>query len=166
MKKINGVPLNEWITQRMMDILHPLEEAKHFKVDRKLDQAIQERLLSDDRFQKMADRVGQKIEKLHQLGLIHHDLHANNILVDSDDEPWIIDLDYMEESDSLQDKIKDTWSHIDPLLLSVRSSLPIDLERHLQTPTLTTLPSSYLDTYHKGLLHQLQVQTKKRKRKV
>jgi len=37
--------------------------------------------------------VGQTIKKFHNRGIYHHDLNAHNILLDHNDEPWLIDFD-------------------------------------------------------------------------
>ncbi|MGM0832611.1 3-deoxy-D-manno-octulosonic acid kinase [Halomonas qinghailakensis] len=41
----------------------------------------------------LLQRVGVMIKRFHQVGLDHVDLNARNILIDSNGEPWLIDLD-------------------------------------------------------------------------
>jgi tRNA A-37 threonylcarbamoyl transferase component Bud32 len=40
-----------------------------------------------------ADRLGAVIGRLHQAGFSHRDLTGSNILVDRQEQPWLIDLD-------------------------------------------------------------------------
>jgi tRNA A-37 threonylcarbamoyl transferase component Bud32 len=40
-----------------------------------------------------ADRLGAVIGRLHQTGFSHRDLTGSNILVDHEEQPWLIDLD-------------------------------------------------------------------------
>jgi hypothetical protein len=40
-----------------------------------------------------ADRLGAVIGRLHQAGFSHRDLTGSNILVDREEQPWVIDLD-------------------------------------------------------------------------
>ena len=37
--------------------------------------------------------IGQTIKKFHNRGIYHHDLNAHNILLDHNDQPWLIDFD-------------------------------------------------------------------------
>ncbi|CAM3546508.1 MAG: 3-deoxy-D-manno-octulosonic acid kinase [Halomonas sp.] len=41
----------------------------------------------------LLQQVGSMIKRFHQAGLDHVDLNARNILIDSNDTPWLIDLD-------------------------------------------------------------------------
>ena len=40
----------------------------------------------------LANKIIDKLDRMHNLGLIHGDLHDNNIMIDKNGEPFIIDL--------------------------------------------------------------------------
>lgn len=40
--------------------------------------------------------IGQTIQRFHQQGIYHHDLNAHNILIDTENKPWLIDFDQGE----------------------------------------------------------------------
>ncbi len=41
--------------------------------------------------------IGKTIKQFHRQGIYHHDLNAHNILVDSNNKPWLIDFDQGEQ---------------------------------------------------------------------
>ncbi|MDN6323525.1 MAG: 3-deoxy-D-manno-octulosonic acid kinase [Halomonas sp.] len=55
--------------------------------------ALAERLENATATPLLLERVGRMIRRFHDAGLDHVDLNARNILVDTDDTPWLIDLD-------------------------------------------------------------------------
>lgn len=55
--------------------------------------ALASRLADDDADDALLKRVGAMIKRFHTVGLDHVDLNARNILVDTQDKPWLIDLD-------------------------------------------------------------------------
>lgn len=65
--EIDGVPLNQWMHDQKITF-----ESK--------------------RWRKMCHKILEKVKKMHKLGLVHNDLHQENILVDKNDEPWLIDF--------------------------------------------------------------------------
>ena len=48
-------------------------------------------------------KIGQVIKAFHQHSIYHHDLNAHNILVDGENQVWLIDFDRGEQRDN-QDK--------------------------------------------------------------
>ena len=56
---------------------------------RDLVHLLRERPLSEDQWQA----VGSLIARLHQAGAYHSDLNAHNLLLDGDDQIWVIDFD-------------------------------------------------------------------------
>ena len=56
----------------------------------------------------VTNRLLEKLKKMHEMGVTHGDLHGRNIPVDSNNEPWIIDLDHAQTNNpSLSEKISD-----------------------------------------------------------
>lgn len=55
--------------------------------------ALAELLVNDLTDEALLQRVGAMIRRFHRAGLDHVDLNARNILVDTSETPWLIDLD-------------------------------------------------------------------------
>lgn len=77
MDKINGKTLQEWI-----------RKAKSAKPQQKVVAAVRKALEA-------------KIKKMTKIGIEHNDLHSGNIMVDSKNEPWIIDFTYRAGRDNM-----------------------------------------------------------------
>lgn len=65
-------------------------------------------------------KIGATIKRFHDQGIFHHDLNIHNILLDSDDNVWLIDFDQGE-----QRAIADAWqqANMARLLRSFRKEL-------------------------------------------
>jgi 3-deoxy-D-manno-octulosonic acid kinase len=65
-------------------------------------------------------KIGSTIKRFHEQGIFHHDLNIHNILLDSDDNVWLIDFDQGE-----QRVIADAWqqANMARLLRSFRKEL-------------------------------------------
>ncbi|OBT15780.1 3-deoxy-D-manno-octulosonic acid kinase [Vibrio tasmaniensis] len=69
-------------------------------------------------------QIGQEIQKMHRVGVNHTDLNIHNILLDDQDNAWIIDFDKCYK------QLGDSWkeSNLDRLLRSFRKELD---KRHI-----------------------------------
>lgn len=56
-------------------------------------QALASRLSEGSVCDALLERVGAMVARFHQAGLDHVDLNARNVLIDTDDRPWLIDFD-------------------------------------------------------------------------
>lgn len=57
--------------------------------------------------EKVYQRIGQEIAKMHATGINHTDLNIHNILVDNSERIWLIDFDKCYESQSNNNRWKD-----------------------------------------------------------
>ncbi|MWJ29175.1 3-deoxy-D-manno-octulosonic acid kinase [Halomonas sp. ZH2S] len=55
--------------------------------------ALADRLLEGNADSALLRRVGETVRRFHEAGLDHVDLNARNLLVDDQDQVWLIDLD-------------------------------------------------------------------------
>lgn len=53
------------------------------------------RCLEDDDFenQELVHKIRDRVKRLHTYKVLHNDLRLNNILIDQNNDPWIIDMD-------------------------------------------------------------------------
>jgi len=72
----------------------------------KLEKINGKTLEEDFRLDKLKD-VGENLEKLHELGLIHGDLTTKNIILNENGEPVLIDFGLSKNSTSVEDRAVD-----------------------------------------------------------
>ena len=53
---------------------------------------------SMDELDGMLSKIDKKVEKLHSVGIFHHDLHDENVMLDAKDQPFVVDYGLATQS--------------------------------------------------------------------
>ena len=89
--------------------------------------------------------LGAMIAKFHLAGIYHADLNAHNILLDNDEQPWLIDFDKCEQRLAAND-----WqqANLDRLHRSFNKEKGLDSKFEFEAKNWQWLLEGYKSFYH------------------